>query len=185
MTFLLVAIAALSAVNPARLAAAIPPSEARRTRVFTRSAALSGAVLLAVGGFSGPLLNAIGVTSSSAMIAAGVALVVIGARDTVVAPPRIAQASNWPMVVLVPVFFPTIFTPALALISIAAGAERGLATGWSALMVGVVVSLGIGALAIRSDRLSGGVALRAMGSMVGLLAVAAGVLVATRGVMSI
>ncbi len=185
MTFLLVAIAAFSAVNPARLVAAVPPGEAMGIRVYTASLALSGAVLLALAGFSGPLIDAIGVTSSSAIIAAGIALVVIGVRDTVVAPPRIVESPSWPRMLLVPVFFPTIFTPALALISIASGAERGLTVGWTASMAGVAVSLGFGMVATRRGLLNGGMVLRAMASVVGLLAVAAGVLVATRGVMSI
>jgi len=185
MTFLLVALAAFSAVNPARVAASIPPTERTGLRLIIGSAGLAAVAVVAMAAFSGPLINSIGVSASSAIIAAGVALLVVGVRDSVIAPPTLEVWPRWPLAALVPVFFPTIFTPALALIAVAAGADRGLVVGSLATMVGVGVSLGASLLIVRSGRVGNGRGLRAVGSVAGLIAVTAGVLVATRGVMSI
>jgi len=185
MSFLLVAIAAMTAVNPARLAASLPPERPGHSRVAGTAGALVSIVVLAMAALSGPLLGWIGVTSSSSIIAAGVSLVVIGARDSVVAPPVMDQPPNWPLVVVTPVFFPTMFTPALALTAVAAGADRGVLVGFVAVSVGIVVSIGSALLVDRSARFTRGGGLRIIGSIFGLLAVAIGALVATRGVMSI
>jgi len=185
MSFLLVAIAAMTSINPARLAASLPASGPDRGRVAGSAGALMLIVAFALSALSGPLLGWIGVTSSSSIIAAGVSLVVIGARDSVVAPPVMDQPPGWPLNVVTPVFFPTMLTPALALVALAAGADRGVPVGFAAAAVGIVASIASALLVGRSSRFGRGGGLRATGSMLGLLAVATGVLVATRGVMSI
>jgi len=183
VSFLLAAIAAMAAINPVRLKMALP--DADRRRVAVAAGLLTLGVMAALALLSGPLLDAINVSSSSSIIAAGISLVVIGARDTLVAPTKFGELPDWPLVVGVPVFFPTMFTPAVALLAIAAGADRGVAVGFAAVAVGVVASVVVSLALSRTSRLGTGGGLRAIASMFGLMTVAIGALVATRGVMSI
>lgn len=185
MNMLLIALATMTSVNPARLHASLPGQATdRRGAVASSACVVLIAVVVVLAGFSGPLLESVGVTPSSGIIAAGVALVVIGARDSVVAPPVVDQPSAWPWNIATPVFFPTMFTPALALLAVAAGADRGVIGGVAA-CVGVLASIAAALLIGRSARFARGWGLRATASVLGLLAVVAGALVATRGVMSV
>jgi len=185
MSFLLVVLAAMTAMNPARVATALPADSSQHKRVAGSAVALLLAVEFVLVAVSGPLLGWIGVTSSSSIIAAGVALVVIGARDSVVAPPVMERPPEWPTSIVIPLFFPTMFTPAIAMIAVAAGANRGVVVGFAALAVGMVASATSSLLVSHGSRLRHGSGLRIAGSIFGLAAVAVGVLVGAHGVMSI
>jgi len=185
MSFLLIVFAAAAATNPGRMVSAAPtdPTAARKA-IGAGSVSLVGAGA-ALAWWSGPLITMVDVSSSSAMIAAGIAVLVIGSRDALIAPPTLDIATSWRRSVAFPMFFPTMFTPGLALTAVAAGAERGVLAASLALLGGISVSAGTGILLIGNARFATTKVLRILGSSFGLWAVAAGAILATRGVQAI
>ncbi len=185
MNFVLIVAALATAMNPLRLAAVSPNDRLERRRATLQALSAILFVSLGLAWWSSPIIGSIDVSSSSATIAAGLALAVIGARDTVVKPPEFEPTGGRIGVAFIPMFFPTLFNPAVAIMSIAAGAERGV---WVALIAvttaTVLVALGAEAASLKSARPRRHWA-RLVASAVGLSCVVAGALVATHGVMSI
>ncbi|MDE0607621.1 MAG: hypothetical protein OXH78_10775 [Acidimicrobiaceae bacterium] len=124
----LIALAAICAANPFRIAACAPASvDTRRKAVVVATAS----TLLAVGLFallSDPILDFLNVSGSSSRIAAGVAVLVVGVRDLFVQPPSPEPALTGWRAGIMPMAFPTLFTPALAILTISAGSVRGAGT---------------------------------------------------------
>lgn len=185
MSLLLLFFVVVAAGNPGRIAVAAPAE--RDTAVWAIGGAsvllLWSGVLLAW--LSGPLLGRFDVSASSSMIAAGIAVLVIGTRDALVAPPELQIMMSWRRAAAFPLFFPTLFTPGLALTAVAAGAERGVWSTALALSAGISVSAALAVAMTRSPSHSNRRATRLLASAFGLWAVAAGTILAVRGVRSI
>jgi small neutral amino acid transporter SnatA (MarC family) len=135
----LVALAVLATVNPARVPLGLPEARGRRALVAIASvAALAvAAALLAV---ADPFLDALDVSPESLRIAAGLVLVVGGVRALVA--PRPASDPVLPGVraALVPVLFPLLLTPELALVLLAAGADEHNGAALGGLTIALVLA---------------------------------------------
>ena len=185
MTLPLIAAALVTAMNPLRLAVAAPSDPLLRSRTVALAVCgmVGSGVLLAW--WSSPIAGSVDVSGSSTIIAAGLALVVIGARDAIIRPPEADTGLNGVGSALVPMFFPTLFTPAMAILAIASGIERGVLSTLAALVIaGVIiaaVTMGVSPDLAKRRRSS----VRLSASVTGLLGVVLGGVVATHGVMSI
>ncbi len=179
MTLLLLFLAAVTALNPVRAAAVVPAeSDVRREAVAIGVAVV---VMLVVGTavLSGPVLGWLSVTGASSRIAAGVALVVTSLRD-VFAPAAVMEpALPGRRAGLIPLAFPTLFTPAVAMLALSAGHERGVLLASVGLLPAVVIA-GVVAFWLGPDPPR-----RPLISAVGLAGVAVGALMTLDGVYAI
>jgi len=144
MSSTLIALAAVCAANPFRVGACAPESAvARRQAVVVATAFTLFAVALSAL-LSDPILDLLNVSGSSSRIAAGAAVLIVGIRDLFAQPPSPEPALAGLLAGIVPMAFPSLFTPALAILAVSAGAERGAVTaigiiGTAILSVGLIV----------------------------------------------
>lgn len=177
MSSTLIALAAISAANPFRVGACAPlPKDTRRQT----SAVATAVSLIAVGALvalSDPILDLLNVSGSSSRIAAGVAVLVLGVRDLFAQPPAPEPALEGWLAGLVPLAFPAIFSPALAILAISAAAERGAGTalgiiGAVILAIGLSVAVGVRATYWRAATVgSAGVVIGTMLTLNGVAAI--------------
>ena len=176
MTGWFVFLAYLAAVNPARLRPQMTDGEERRPLAQLTIGALIvigiGLVLVLAADW---ILDALDVTDETWRLAAGVVCGLVGAR-ALVAP----GSGQGPMPMgsgLVPIAFPLLLTPQLAVLAILFGATESLAMAWGWLMVGVVAGAGAGQLSHRRPMLWRGVAqlTAALLILVGIALVIAGI----------
>ncbi len=181
MSLLLVVLAVATAANPVRIAVAAGGD--RRAPLL--AACVLAPTTIVVAWLSGPINNLIGVSTSSAVIAAGISVVVIGVRDALVSPPRLEPSSTSVPTALFPLFFPTMFTPAVALMALATGAERGVVPAAAAMFVGLAASVGTAIGLPHGFTMHRPTLTRLVAGVFGVGGVIIGSLVATHGVMSI
>ncbi len=139
MSSTLIALAAMCAANPFRIAACAPAgAETRRSAAAVATLLSLAAVgLLAV--LSEEILDWLNVSGSSSRIAAGVSVLVVGIRDLFIQPPPPEPALQGWRAGIVPMAFPAFFSPALAILAISAGSARG--SGAALGVIGVVIAL--------------------------------------------
>lgn len=126
---LAVLLAALAAGNPPRRAATVPATAAARLAGAAAAAALP-LVLLGVG--AGAVLDALAVSRPTARVAAGLVLMAVGLVEVV----RTARPLPDPdLGVLVPLGFPLLLRPEVALVVLVAGADHGVGGGIAAVLV--------------------------------------------------
>ena len=125
MNSTLIALAAVCAANPFRIAACAPTDPDTRRRAVAVAALLSFAAVGLLAGLSEPILESLNVSGSSSRIAAGAAVLVVGIRDLFTQPPAPEPALDGWRAGIFPMAFPAILTPALAILAISAGSERG------------------------------------------------------------
>lgn len=141
-----VLLAYLSAVNPPRLRPHLPGSPERaRPAVMLAAAAAVLAAGLALVLAAEPFLDALDITTETWRIAAGIVVGLVGAR--VVIAPRLSEVppGSW----LVPVAFPLLFTPQLAVLAVLFGATQPVPMAWGWLVVAVVAGVAGGVLRCR------------------------------------
>jgi small neutral amino acid transporter SnatA (MarC family) len=180
------ALVLLLALNPARAAFGIPRagrSPRDRIRVAALGGALGGLAVCAVAFVAGPLLGVLDVSDPSFRIAAGAVAVLAGVADFFRRPPQPEPALAGLRAALLPVAVPLVARPALLVVALGAGAERG---GWVA---AGAMAIGAGALAALTARWpADGSRLRVLRWAVRLTAaalVAAGVLLCVDGVYDV
>jgi small neutral amino acid transporter SnatA (MarC family) len=126
---LLWAAALLLALNPARAASAVPRAT-RTGRDLIGMAALGGStggLIVCVAALLGdPLLDALDVSDPSFRLAAGVVAVVAGVADLLRRPPSPEPALDGWKAALVPIAVPVVARPALLVMALGAGADRGV-----------------------------------------------------------
>jgi small neutral amino acid transporter SnatA (MarC family) len=147
MTLTVLILAMIAAANPLRAVSARPDDTTTATVAAAAATTLVLVGLTAV--VSGPFLDLIDLSGPSARIAAGIALLVVSLRDVFLAPPSASPAPSGPVAGVVPLAFPVVFTPALALLAVAGGAERGVGPtvlAGAVAMIPVVVGLLLGSL---------------------------------------
>ena len=127
MSSTLIALAAVCAANPFRVAACAPTDPDTRRQAATVATLLSLAAVGLLAVLSEPILDWLGVSGSSSRIAAGAAVLVVGIRDLLTQPPTPEPALDGRRAGIVPMVFPMILTPALAILAISAASERGAA----------------------------------------------------------
>jgi small neutral amino acid transporter SnatA (MarC family) len=155
------AVALFAAVNPFRLALALPRGE-RSARIVTGAAALGGIAGAAIaGGVSiggGLLLDAFNVSDASLRIAAGVVAAVVGIATLVRKPPSPIPALPGLRAALVPVAVPMVANAGLIVLAVSAHADRG------AVPVAAALAFAVGTLtALAAVVRTGGVAGRVLG----------------------
>jgi small neutral amino acid transporter SnatA (MarC family) len=133
-------VALFAAVNPFRLALALPRGE-RSARIVTGAAALggiAGAALAVAAGFGvGLLLDALDISDASLRIAAGVVAAVVGIATLVLKPPSPIPALPGLRAALVPVAVPMVANAGLIGLAVSAFADRGPALVAAALAIAV------------------------------------------------
>ncbi len=174
------------ALNPARAAFGVPRA-GRPPRTAARVAAVGGAIgglgVCAAAAAGGPLLEALDVSESSFRLAAGVVAVLAGIGDLFRRPPAPDPALSGWRAALIPVAVPLVARPALVVIALGAGADRGVLV--SAGAVAVAVALLVGLTAGWPTEGPRGRALRWAGRLLGVALVAGGVLLAIDGVLDV
>lgn len=167
MTTALLVLGFLTALNPMRAAAAAPARDRPGIGLGTATATLAGITLAAA--LADPVLDLVGVTGASARIAAGIAMLAVALKDIAVAPPAPEPAFSGRLAALVPLAFPVLFTPAVALLAIAGSADRGVALVVSSSLPGLAAVVGAvvvgGALGRRRAVALGGTAAAAVAAV--------------------
>jgi len=132
-------LAALATVNPLRLWSGLPgATREERVRLAAAGAVLVIVALGLIAAFANPILGALDISDPTARIAAGVAIVVIGVRDSFSAPAEIEPALDGWRAALVPVAMPYLFAPGLTLLAISASADRGLVAAVTVLILAIL-----------------------------------------------
>lgn len=176
MTFLLLTLGLVVAANPFRVAGTRPENGPVDAALVAAGASVLGAAVFAA--VSGPFFDAIDITGSSARIAAGVAVAAMGVKDMFTAPPAPTPALSGRWAGVLPIAFPAILTPAVALLVMAGAADRGVAPTLVAAGIAIAVAV-LGLLTIAPRIRRGGQA------AVGIAAVGIGALVTLDGVYAI
>ena len=136
------AIVLFLALNPARAAFGVPRA-GRSPKDVVGLAAVGGAIgalaICVVAAVADPLLDALGVSEPSFRTAAGIVAVIAGAADLFRRPPPPEPSLPGWHAALVPVAIPVVARPALVVLAIGAGADRGLLVSVGAMAVGVAL----------------------------------------------
>jgi small neutral amino acid transporter SnatA (MarC family) len=176
MTLTLLVLAYLAAANPFRVAAATTEPPANKVlAVF--AATFVAAVLLATL-IASPILDLVEVTGSSARIAAGIAVLAVALKDAIARPPSAEPGLTGAAHGAIPLAFPIMFSPAVALLAIAASENCGIGVA----LVGLIPALVVAVLLLRVAPLARA---RLYTSTVGLAGVGVAGLVALDGVYAI
>ncbi len=152
MTGWFVFLAYFTAVNPPRLRARLAMGEerGRPAQLALGAAIVAGAGLVLVLAADG-ILDALDITEETWRLAAGLVCALVGAR-TVVAP-HLGEMPFPSGFALVPIAFPLLFTPQLAVLAILFGATESFAPAWGWLAVGVGAGVAGGGLRCRRPEL--------------------------------
>jgi len=180
------AAALLLALNPARAAFGVP-RRGRSPRAVAGVAAAGGAIgaiaVCAVATAADPLLEALDVSEPSVRIAAGIVAGLAGAADMFRRPPAPDPALPGRRAALVPVAVPLVARPALVVLALGAGADRGVVISAAGVALGVAMLTGLAAAwPTEGPR---GRALRWAGRLTGAALVACGVLLGVDGVLDV
>jgi small neutral amino acid transporter SnatA (MarC family) len=136
------AVALVLALNPARAAFGVPRA-GRSPRAVVGIAALGAAIgalaVCAAAALGGPLLDALDVSEPSFRIAAGIVAVLAGAADLFRRPPPPEPALAGWRAALVPVAIPLVARPALLVLALGAGADRGVLVSALAMATGIAL----------------------------------------------
>jgi small neutral amino acid transporter SnatA (MarC family) len=136
MTLTLLVLAMVPAANPFRALAARPDGRRAAPLALALAATVVGGLAAAL--VSGPLLDLVDVSGPNARIAAGIALLAVTAKDLFARPPSPEPALPGTLAGLVPLAFPVLFSPALALLAVAGASERGVAVAVGAVALSLV-----------------------------------------------
>jgi small neutral amino acid transporter SnatA (MarC family) len=109
------------------------------SRIVAIGAVLTGMALVVIGAIATPVLDALDVSAPNTRIAAGVLIAVVSLHDVVRRPPPRGAALTGLRAAIVPVFFPVLFRPEVALVALVIGADHGVA----ATVVGATLAMGV------------------------------------------
>jgi small neutral amino acid transporter SnatA (MarC family) len=122
MPLLLFIAAALCTVNAPRARTALP-TEPGSTAVAALGAAVTAALLAVLAVLADPLLDLVSISDATARLATGLQLVASGILAFGSPGPTPEPALPGRRAALVPVFFPTLFTPGLAALTVSASVD--------------------------------------------------------------
>src|SRR6056297_2986876 len=167
-TWLLV-VAIIAAVNPARLAGAVPAAVPSRAGVVVAGGLLGAVVLdvLALGGDAA--LDALDVSAPTLRVAAGLAALAVALRDLLGPPPAAEPALAGWGAALVPVAVPLVLRPVLGVLALSGGAEVGVGPVLVAAVGAVVLAAAVVVMVPADDGGTGG-RLRRWGAELGAVA---------------
>ena len=130
------------ALNPARAAFGVPRT-GRSPKDVVGLAVVGGAIgalaICVVAAVADPLLDALEISEPSFRTAAGIVALIAGIADLFRRPPPPEPSLPGRRAALVPVAIPVVARPALLLLAIGAGADRGLLVSVGAMVVGVAL----------------------------------------------
>jgi small neutral amino acid transporter SnatA (MarC family) len=180
------AAALVLALNPARAAFGVPRAGRSRRSVVGVAAVggvIGGIAVCAAATAGGPLLEALDVSEPSFRIAAGIVAGLAGAADLFRRPPSPEPAlADW-SAALIPVAIPVVARPALLVLALGAGADRGVLVSAGAMAMGIALFTGLTAgWPTEGPR---GRALRWAGRLLAAALVACGVILAVDGVLDV
>jgi small neutral amino acid transporter SnatA (MarC family) len=189
------ALVLLLALNPVRAAFGIPrglPGATAREPAGARSPALelallggaAGALVVVAVSAAGPaLLDVVDVSDSSFRTAAGLIALFAGIADLFRRPPRPEPALAGRLAALVPVAVPLVARPALVVVALGSGADRGVLPSIVAMAIGVAVLAGL----VAADLPDGGRArmLRWVARLLAAGLIAGGVTLALSGILDV
>jgi small neutral amino acid transporter SnatA (MarC family) len=168
------------ALNPARAAFGVPRAE---RSVVAAGGAIGGLLVCAAALAGGPLLDALDVSEPSFRVAAGIVAALAGAADLVRRPPAPEPALPGRRAALIPVAIPIVARPALLVLALGAGADRGVLVSAGAMVVGVALLVGLTARWPTDG--PAGRALRWAGRVLAAMLVAGGVVLTIDGVVDV
>jgi small neutral amino acid transporter SnatA (MarC family) len=180
------AAALLLALNPCRAAFAVPRAGRSPRAVAGLAAAggmIGGLAVCAVAAAGAPLLDALDVSEPSFRIAAGIVAVLAGAADLFRRPPPPEPALAGWRAALIPVAIPVVARPALVVMALGAGADRGVLVSVGAMAMGIALLTGL-AVGCQTEG-PGGRGLRWASRLLAAALVACGVILAVDGVLDV
>ncbi|MDW3218327.1 MAG: hypothetical protein R8F63_06910 [Acidimicrobiales bacterium] len=170
MTVTLLMLAFVAAAMPPRAASASPATDRRAVAVVAVTVTFVAIAAFAV--LSGPLLELLGVTGATSRIAAGIAVLAVAIKDIVVQPPSAEPSLPGRRAGVIPLAFPVLFTPAVAMLAVAGASDRGVVVATGAAVPALVLVTGAivagPALGRRSLVVLGGCAAAAVAALVTL-----------------
>jgi small neutral amino acid transporter SnatA (MarC family) len=180
------AAALVLALNPARAAFGVPRA-GRSSRTVAGVAAIGGVIgglaVFAAATAGAPLLDALDVSDPSFRIAAGIVAGLAGAADLFRRPPPPEPALAGWHAALIPVAIPIVARPALLVLALGAGADRGVIVSAGAMAMGIALLTGLTAWWPTDG--PGGRVLRWAGRLLAALLVACGVILAVDGILDV
>lgn len=180
------AVALLLALNPPRAAFGVPRA-GRSPRTVAGVAAAGGLIgglaVCVAATVGGPLLEAIDVSEPSFRIAAGIVAGLAGVADLFRRPPPTEPALGGWQAALIPVAIPIVARPALLVLALGAGADRGVVVSVGAMALGVALLTGLAAC--WSTEGTRGRVLRWASRLLAVALVACGVILAIDGVLDV
>jgi small neutral amino acid transporter SnatA (MarC family) len=180
------AAALVLALNPARAAFGVPRAgRSPRTAVGLASVGgvIGGLAVCTVAAVAGPLLEALDVSEPSFRVAAGIVAALAGAADLFRRPPQPEPALAGWRAALIPVVIPVVARPALLVLALGAGADRGVLVSAGAMALGVALLAGLAA--VWPTEGPAGRVLRWAGRLLAAMLVACGVILTVDGVLDV
>jgi small neutral amino acid transporter SnatA (MarC family) len=180
------AAALVLALNPARAAFGVPRA-GRAPGTVVRVAAVGGAIgalaVCAAATVGDPLLEALDVSEPSFRLAAGIVAALAGTADLFRRPPPPEPSLSGWRAALIPVAIPVVARPALLVMALGAGADRGVLVSAGAMVIGIALLTGL--TAGRPTEGARGRVLRWAGRLLAAALVACGILLAVDGVLAV
>jgi small neutral amino acid transporter SnatA (MarC family) len=136
------AAALVLALNPARAAFGVPRAGRSPRSVVGLGAAggvIGGVAVCALAAAGDPLLEALDVSEPSFRIAAGILAALAGVADLFRRPPSAEPALDGWRAALIPVAIPVVARPALLVLALGAGADRGALVSAGAMALGIAL----------------------------------------------
>ena len=171
------ALAVMAAVNPPRRRAALP--EPTAPAIAVTGAAVAWLAMVVAAAVSGPLLDAFSVSPPNIQIAAGLVLLVRAMVDVALPPGRESARLTGRWQAVVPVAFPLLIRPEVALLALSAGAEMGV-TRTAAFAVPAYLAAAVVLAFWRGDRTA-----RAVGVVLSITGVAVAIDLVIDGVLAV
>jgi small neutral amino acid transporter SnatA (MarC family) len=136
----------LVVVNPARATASIGPNLLRTGRfVAVTGAAVAAVVGVALVALHDPILDALSVSEPTFRLGAGLVIAAMGLRALLLAPePWTEGLAGGRLAALVPVAFPVLIAPELAVTAIDLGADEGTGIAVAGVLVAMLVAAALG-----------------------------------------
>lgn len=144
----LLVLALLAALNPARAAAAVPDAgrgRGSRVGVVAAGGVAAVAALSGIAWMSGPLLDWLSVSAPTVRIGTAVLLVVVAVHDLLARPPAAEPALAGWGAAAVPVTVPLLARPHLAVLAVSAGVDGGVGLVAAATALGAALLLPVAA----------------------------------------
>jgi small neutral amino acid transporter SnatA (MarC family) len=180
------AAALVLALNPARAAFGIPRAGRSRRSVVGVAAVggvIGGLAVSAAAVAGAPLLDALDVSDPSFRIAAGIVAALAGAADLFRRPPAPEPALPGWNAALIPVAIPVVARPALLVLALGVGADRGVLVSAGGMATAIALLTGLVVACPTAG--PGGRALRWAGRLLAAGLVACGVLLVASGVLDV